>query len=143
MRNPSAIFYAKGKEKTEFLAKYLDRKVENLDDLECPWVENFSFKNYPSCNRHIPHYNSNNCCAPKKSKVFYDWLKNEQQREISKSGVILSPNSKLFACMAPEGGIKISFTRKERIGCSGQIVQRKEQIKISEEELLKEIFSSN
>ena len=38
LRNPSAVFYAKGKEKTEFLAKYLDRKIENLDDLGCPRV---------------------------------------------------------------------------------------------------------
>ena len=28
LRNPGAVFYAKGKEKTEFLAKYLDRKLE-------------------------------------------------------------------------------------------------------------------
>ena len=77
LRKPIAVFYAKGKEKTEFLAKYLDRKSENLDDLGSPWVENLNFKNHPSCNRHIPHYNSRNPCALKKSKVFYDWLKNE------------------------------------------------------------------
>ena len=88
LRNPGAVFYAKGKEKTEFLAKYLDRKIENLDDLGCPRVENLYFKNYPSCNKHIPHYNSRNHCALKKTKVFYDWLKNEQQREISESGDI-------------------------------------------------------
>ena len=87
-RNHSAVFYAKRKEKTEFLAKYLDRKVENLDDLGCHWVENLFFKNFPSCNRHIPHYNYRNHCALKKSKVFLDWLKNEQQREVSESGDI-------------------------------------------------------
>ena len=70
LRNPGAVFYAKGKEKTEFLAKYLDRKIENLDDLGCPRVENLYFKNYPSCNKHIPHYNSRNHCALKKTKVF-------------------------------------------------------------------------
>ena len=70
LRNPGAVFYAKGKEKTEFLAKYLDRKIENLDDLGCPQVENLYFKNYPSCNKHIPHYNSRNHCALKKTKVF-------------------------------------------------------------------------
>ena len=32
LRNPGAVFYAKEKEKTEPLAKYSDRKVENLDD---------------------------------------------------------------------------------------------------------------
>ena len=38
------FFYAKGKEKTELLAKYLDRKIENLDDLGCPRVENLFSK---------------------------------------------------------------------------------------------------
>ena len=54
----------------------------------------------------------------------------------------LSPNSMLCAWMTPEGYIKISLTRIERIDCSGQIVQRKEQIIISEEELstLKRFF---
>ena len=54
----------------------------------------------------------------------------------------LSPNSMLCAWMTPEGDIKISLTRIERIDCSGQIVQRKEQIIISEEELstLKRFF---
>ena len=48
----------------------------------------------------------------------------------------------LCAWMTPEGDIKISLTRIERIDCSGQIVQRKEQIIISEEELstLKRFF---
>ena len=103
LRNPSTVFYAKGKEKTEFLAKYLNRKVENLDDLSCPRVENVYFKNYPSCNRPLPHYNSRNPCALKKSKVFNDWLKNEQQREISESGDI--PITKLNAlCMDDSRG---------------------------------------
>ena len=47
----------------------------------------------------------------------------------------LSPNSMLCTWMTPEGVIKISLTRLERIDCSGEILQRKEQIIISEEEL--------
>ena len=47
----------------------------------------------------------------------------------------LSPNSMLCAWMTLEGDIKISLTRIERIDCSCQIVQSKEQIIISEEEL--------
>ena len=47
----------------------------------------------------------------------------------------LSPNSMLCAWMTPEGDFKISLTKIERIDCNGQIVQRKEQIIISEEEL--------
>ena len=48
----------------------------------------------------------------------------------------------LCAWMIPEGDIKISLTKMEHNDCSGQIIQRKEQIIISEEELstLKRIF---
>ena len=44
--------------------------------------------------------------------------------------------------MTPEGDIKISSARIERIDCSGQIIQRKEQMIISEEDLstLKRFF---
>ena len=75
LRNPSAVFYVEGKEKTEILAKYLDQKIEKLDDLGCPRIEKSYCKNYPSCNIYIPQYNSRNHCTLKQSKVPYDWLK--------------------------------------------------------------------
>ena len=37
--------------------------------------------------------------------------------------------------MNPESEIKISLTRDEQIDCRGRVVQRKEQITLSEEEL--------
>ena len=49
--------------------------------------------------------------------------------------IYLSPTSMLCAWMTPEGDNKISVARIERLDCSGQIVQRKEQIKVSEEKL--------
>ena len=54
----------------------------------------------------------------------------------------LSANSMLCAWMTLEGDIKISFTRKKRIDCSGQIVETKEQIINFEAELstLKKFF---
>ena len=54
----------------------------------------------------------------------------------------LSTKSMLCAWMTPEVDIKISLNRIERIDCSGQIVQRKEQITVCEEELstLKRFF---
>ena len=89
LRNPNAVFYAKGKEKADFLSKYLDRKVVNLDDLGCARVEQLYFKNFVNCNKHLPHHNSKNHCALKKSKAFFDWLKNEcQQRASGESGDI-------------------------------------------------------
>ena len=78
LRNPGATFYAKGKEKADFLAQYLDRRVENLHDLGCPRVENLHYNKISNCCKHIPHYNSKNHCALKKSKAFFDWLKNEK-----------------------------------------------------------------
>ena len=77
------MFYGKGKEKADLLAKHLDRKVVNLGELVCPRVENLNFKNYPACHRHSQHNHSSNHCALKKRKPFFDWLKNEQQRETS------------------------------------------------------------
>ena len=47
----------------------------------------------------------------------------------------ISPNSVLCAWMTPETNIKISLTRIERIDCRGQVVQRKKQVTLSEEEL--------
>ena len=54
-----------------------------------------------------------------------------------------SPNSMLCAWMTPESNIEISLTRIERIDCRGQVVQRKEQVTLSEEELctLRRFFS--
>ena len=56
LRNLNAVFYAKGKEKADFLSKYLDRKVMNLDDLGCPRVEHLYFKKFVNCNKHLPHH---------------------------------------------------------------------------------------
>ena len=71
LRNPNTVFYAKGKEKAELLAKYLDRQAVNLDELGCPRIENLHLKKYPSCNRHLqPNYNSRNHCSLKKRRSF-------------------------------------------------------------------------
>ena len=54
---------------------------------------------------------------------------------LAKVETYLSPNSVLCAWMTPENAIKISLTRIERVDCRGLIVQRKEQVVLSEEEL--------
>ena len=88
LRNPGAIFYAKRKEKTVLLAKYLDRKVENLDDLGCPRVE-FFFQKLPKLQQTYTSLQlQESLCPEEKQCFFYDWLKNEQQRKISESGDI-------------------------------------------------------
>ena len=71
LRIPRATFYAKGKEKADFLAHYLDRRVENLDDLGCPRVENLHYNRFSNCCKHIPHYNSKNLSALKKIQSLF------------------------------------------------------------------------
>ena len=60
--------------------------------------EQLYFKNFVNCNKHLPHHNSKNKGALKKSKAFYDWLKNEcKQRSSGESGDIhISKFSSLF-----------------------------------------------
>ena len=59
-------------------------------------------------------------------------VNNERQGKVE---TYISPKSVLCAWMTPESNIKISLTRIERIDCRGQVVQRKEQVTLSEEEL--------
>ena len=84
LRNTNIVIYAK--KKRDLLATYMDQKVENLDELGCPRIENLHLKNYPACSRHFHHNHSRNHCALKRSKAFLDRLKNEQQRETSEIG---------------------------------------------------------
>ena len=125
-----------------FLRQILVPKKLNLDHLCCPCVENSIFEDYLSCNRPIPHYHSRNPCALKKSKVFYDWLKNEQQREISGKGDIPIAKSKALCVDDSRAWSYIFISKKtaywlQRPNCLG-----KDQIKTSEEELstLKKFF---
>ena len=89
VRKPNAVFYTKEKETIELLANFLDREVVNLDELCGPRNEILLLKNYLSCNRDLPTYDSRNHCALKKTKAFFDWLTNEQQRKTSKSEDVL------------------------------------------------------
>ena len=59
-------------------------------------------------------------------------VNNERQGKVE---TYISPNSVLCAWMTPKSNTKISLTRIERIDCRGQVVQRKEQVTLSEEEL--------
>ena len=54
---------------------------------------------------------------------------------LAKVETYLSPNSVPSPWMTPESDIKISLTRIECVDCRDQIVQRKEQVVLSEEEL--------
>ena len=53
---------------------------------------------------------------------------------LAKLETYLSPNPVLCAWMNPESDIKKPLTRVERIDCRGQLVERKEQMTLSEED---------
>ena len=55
---------------------------------------------------------------------------------LAKLETYLSPNLLFLAWMTPESDIKITLTRTEQINCRGQVVQRKEQITLSGDELI-------
>ena len=73
------------------------KEIKRLNFLQNIWIENLrnltkwvdrklNLKKYPACSRHSRHNHSTNHCASKKNKMFFDWLKNEQQREASEIG---------------------------------------------------------
>ena len=59
----------------------------------------------------------------------------DNSEKSAKVQTFISPNSNFCAWITSEVDIKTSLTRIERLGCSHQIDQRKEQIVISEEVL--------
>ena len=77
LRYPLSEFYAKGKEKSDFLSSLLKRPVINLDDLGCPKIEHIP-SSYYFCSRH--YFQSKKFrkhCARRKSVGFFNWLREE------------------------------------------------------------------
>ena len=87
LRNPRAVYYAKGLEKSQLLSELLDSPVIDLNTLECPNISyNFftvNCRNHSSTQRGV----FNNHCAREKTCFYFDWLTNE--REIDESGSTL------------------------------------------------------
>ena len=59
----------------------------------------------------------------------------EKNQGLANAEMYLSPNLVFLAWITQESDIKISLTRTDQINCRGQVLQRKEQITLSEEEL--------
>ena len=86
-------FFAKGTQKSVLLAEYLKLPVTNLEDIDCPKIEQLLGQEKHICKRHsdlIPSHQLLKHCTLRKSKVFFDWLQNEQSNDannlISKFG---------------------------------------------------------
>ena len=87
LRNPRAVFYAKGLEKSQFLSELLDSSVIDLNTLECPNISYNIFtvncRNHNSTQRGV----FNNHCAREEACFYFDWLTNE--RGIDENGSTL------------------------------------------------------
>ena len=82
LRNPGAIFYAKGAEKVKFLSELLECPVIDLNSLECPSISlNYFTQN---CQNHSKGKNIFNKHCAKKAIFYFNWLTNE--RGIYESG---------------------------------------------------------
>ena len=86
MRNPGAIFNAKGSEKVQFLSNLLDTPVVDLNSLDCPTIasktSSFNCKNHS-----IAPGKFNKHCAREKACFYFEWLANE--RGVDESGSTL------------------------------------------------------
>ena len=77
LRLPNTKFFAKGKEKCAILSELLQRKVTNLEDLNCPSIEKILDIRIKPCSFHsskAPPYQVHNHCASRKAKLFHNWL---------------------------------------------------------------------
>lgn len=77
LRHPRAKLFAKGKLKCAILTEYLQRAVENLEDLNCPKIDFLLNSNSTPCFRHSKNYpisQPRKHCAVLKSQLFFDWL---------------------------------------------------------------------
>ena len=86
LRNPKAVYYVKGKEKSEFLANLLDCKVINLDLIGCPKFDarGNNSKIVNICENHYPSRIAGkllNHCARRKANFFFNWLKEQANDE--------------------------------------------------------------
>ena len=86
LRNPKAVYYVKGKEKSEFLANLLDCKVINLDLIGCPKFDarGNNSKIVNICENHYPSRIAGkllNPCARRKANFFFNWLKEQANDE--------------------------------------------------------------
>ena len=92
LRNPGAIFYAKGAEKVKFLSELLECPVTDLNSLECPSISvNYFTQN---CHNHSNCKNNfNKHCAKEKAIFYFNWLNNERRIDESGGGVVTEFNN--------------------------------------------------
>ena len=104
VRFPSAVFYAKGKEKCDKLSHLLNKPVHNLEDLNCPKIEELSARSdLSACDFHskrTPQRQRQRHCANKKATLFLNWLENNFNETVSSSSEFIAKfdNLQLHDC---------------------------------------------
>ena len=75
LRNPGAIFNAKGEEKVQFLSDLVECSIIDLNSLACPSISmNYFTQN---CQNHSKGKNIfNKHCAKEKALFYFNWLTN-------------------------------------------------------------------
>ena len=88
LRNPRAVYYAKGFEKSQLLSELLDCPVIDLNTLKCPKIS-YSFFTV-NCGNHSSTQRGifNNHCAREKACFYFDWLTNERGIDESASTLV-------------------------------------------------------
>ena len=122
LRNPVAIFHAKGEEKVQFLSDLLECSIIDLNTLACPSISvNYFTKN---CQNHSKGKNLfNKHCAKEKALFYFKWLTNE--RGIDENGSPLSPSPKICALITGEGNLSLSISKDETKKTGTQFLQVK------------------
>ena len=110
LRNPSAIFYAKGAEKVKFLSELLQCPVIDLNSLECPSISvNYFTQN---CQNHSKGKNIfNKHCAKEKAIFSFNWLTIERGIDENGDSVVTEFNN---LCLDYGGRESESFNFQRR-----------------------------
>ena len=90
LRNPFAIFYAKGAEKVNFLSELLECSLIDLNSLVCSSISvNYFTQNFQNHSQGKNNFNKH--CANEKAFFCFTWLTNENE-ELTKVQAPLSSN---------------------------------------------------
>ena len=132
LRNPGAIFYAKGAEKVKFLSELLECPVIDLNSLECPSISvNYFTQN---CQNHSKGKNIfNKHCAKEKAIFYFNWLTNE--RGIDESGGTVVTEFNNLCLDYGDGNLCLSISKDETIKTGNQFLQRKVKLLLTEDEI--------
>ena len=137
MRNPDAIFYAKGEVKVKFLSDLLECSITDLNSHACLSISvNNTFDIYftQNCQNHSKGKNIfNKLCAKEKVIFFFNWLTNE--RGIDESGSNLVTEFNNLRLDYGDGNLSLSISKDESTKTGNQFIQREVKLLLTEDQI--------